>query len=88
MQVKVVDFDIDGNELITEEEFVPSVDEEYEKAKKIHSHILRMEELRKDFEQERLGLIVPDLEEKQAEYISLLQEVRVLQGKQEREVRA
>ena len=53
----------------------------------INKNILRLEELRKDFEQDRLGLVVPNLEVKKQEYIHLLQEVRILQGKEPREVK-
>lgn len=60
--------------------------EEEQKQQALSIKISRMEELRKDFEQDRLGLVVPDLEEKKQEYISLLQEVRALQGKPEREM--
>lgn len=49
--------------------------------------INRMEELRKDFEQERLGFIFDDMEQRKSEYIRLLNEVRVLQGKKPRQLK-
>lgn len=47
---------------------------------------LRLEELRKDIVQELAGLIVENIEDKKVEYRTLLNEVRVLQGKEPREI--
>lgn len=46
----------------------------------------RLTELTKDFVQVQAGLIVPNIEEKKQEFQTLLNEVRVLQGKTEREI--
>ncbi len=67
---------------------LPIVSEESIKACKINEDIHRLEELRKDFEQDRLGLVVPNIEQKKTEYITLLQEVRMLQGKMPRNIKA
>ena len=44
----------------------------------------RLEELNKDFIQYYLGAVIPNIEEKKAEFISLHNELRVLLGKQPR----
>lgn len=53
----------------------------------IEQKISRLEELRKDFEQDRLGLVIPNIESKKSEYVNLLQEVRILQGKTPRNIK-
>lgn len=44
----------------------------------------RLEELTKDFIQEMLGAIIPNIEEKRLEFIELHNELRELQGKEPR----
>lgn len=41
----------------------------------------RLEELNKDFIQSMIGAVIPDIEEKKAEFISLHNELRELEGK-------
>lgn len=48
---------------------------------------MRLEELRKDFEEERQGFFVENIEERKAEYRTLLNEVRELQGKPPKELK-
>lgn len=47
----------------------------------------RLTELTKDFAQVEAGLVIEDLEERKAEFRTLLNEVRVLQGKEPREIK-
>lgn len=44
--------------------------------------VKRLEELRKDIVQDIVGLYMEDIEARKEEYITLLNEVRVLQGKE------
>lgn len=46
--------------------------------------IKRLEELTKDFAQVQAGLIIEDIEDRKVEFQTLLNEVRVLQGKEPR----
>lgn len=46
----------------------------------------RLTELTKDFAQVNAGLIIDNLEERRAEFRTLLNEVRVLQGKEPRQI--
>lgn len=48
--------------------------------------ISRLTELTKDLAQVQAGLVIDDLEERKQEFRTLLNEVRVLQGKQPREI--
>ena len=48
--------------------------------------IVRLTELTKDLAQVEAGLVIDNLEERKAEFRTLLNEVRVLQGKQPREI--
>lgn len=48
------------------------------------SKIKRLEELTKDFAQVQAGLIIDDIEDRKLEFRTLLNEVRVLQGKEPR----
>ncbi len=57
---------------------------EYDKQKSIMEKQKRLAELTKDFAQVEAGLIIDDLEERKQEFRTLLNEVRVLQGKQPR----
>lgn len=59
---------------------------EYDKQKSIMEKQKRLAELTKDFAQVEAGLIIDDLDERKAEFRTLLNEVRVLQGKQPREI--
>ena len=85
MKVKVETIDINGNRIITEEEYEKKEDNEYEKVQQIKQKQQRLAELTKDFAQVQAGLIIDDLEERKQEFRILLNEVRVLQGKQIRE---
>lgn len=46
----------------------------------------RLEELTKDFAQVQAGFIIEDIEERKLEFQTLLNEVRVLQGKEQRQI--
>ena len=59
---------------------------EVERGLAIDTKKVRLEELRKDIVQDVAGLIIPNIEEKKAEYRTILNEVRVLQGKQPRDI--
>lgn len=59
---------------------------EYDKQKSIMEKQKRLAELTKDFAQVEAGLIIDDLDERKQEFRTLLNEVRVLQGKQPREI--
>lgn len=59
---------------------------EYDKQKSIMVKQKRLAELTKDFAQVEAGLIIDDLDERKQEFRTLLNEVRVLQGKQPREI--
>lgn len=59
---------------------------EYDKQKSIVEKQKRLAELTKDFAQVEAGLIIDDLDERKQEFRTLLNEVRVLQGKQPREI--
>ena len=47
----------------------------------------RLAELTKDLAQVQVGLIIDDLEDRKTEFRTLLNEVRMLQGKQPREIK-
>lgn len=57
----------------------------YENQRLMQEKINRLTELTKDFAQVEAGLIVPDIEDKKVEFRTLLNEVRVLQGKTPRD---
>lgn len=57
----------------------------YENQRLIQDKINRLTELTKDFAQVEAGLIIDDLETRKAEFRTLLNEVRVLQGKEPRQ---
>ena len=65
--------------------YVPFTEEQL-KQQQINTKINRLTELTKDFAQVQAGLIITDIEERKAEFRTLLNEVRVLQGKQPREI--
>lgn len=46
----------------------------------------RLEELTKDFAQVQAGLIIDDIEDRKIEFQTLLNEVRILQGKEPRQI--
>ena len=50
----------------------------------LNNKLARLEELTKDFAQIQAGLIIENIEERYAEFRTLLNEVRVLQGKEPR----
>lgn len=52
----------------------------------LDTKIKRLEELTKDFVQVQAGLIIDDIEERKLEFQTLLNEVRVLQGKEPRQI--
>lgn len=60
--------------------YVPYTDEQL-KQRQIRTKIMRLAELTKDLAQAQAGLIIDDLEQRKAEFRTLLNEVRVLQGK-------
>lgn len=57
----------------------------YENQRLMQEKINRLTELTKDFAQVQAGLIIDDLETRKAEFRTLLNEVRVLQGKEPRQ---
>lgn len=65
--------------------YVPFTEEQL-KQQQINTKINRLTELTKDLAQVQAGLIITDIEERKAEFRTLLNEVRVLQGKQPREI--
>ena len=58
----------------------------YENQRLMQEKINRLTELTKDFAQVQAGLIIDDLESRKAEFRTLLNEVRVLQGKLPRQI--
>ena len=84
MKIKVETIDITGERTITEEEHEKQTSKAYENILLINNKQQRLAELTKDFAQVEAGLIIDDLEERKAEFRTLLNEVRVLQGKEPR----
>ena len=66
--------------------YVPFTEEQL-KQQQINTKINRLTELTKDLAQVQAGLIIADIEERKQEFRTLLNEVRVLQGKQAREAK-
>lgn len=66
--------------------YVPFTEEQL-KQQQINTKINRLTELTKDLAQVQAGLIITDIEERKEEFRTLLNEVRVLQGKQAREAK-
>lgn len=87
MKIKVETIDITGKRTITEEEYEKQIDNAYENMLLINNKQQRLAELTKDFAQVEAGLIIDDLDERKQEFRTLLNEVRVLQGKQPRQMR-
>lgn len=73
----------DGTTQIIEDDRQMDISE-YDKQKSIMEKQKRLAELTKDFAQVEAGLIIDDLDERKQEFRTLLNEVRVLQGKQPR----
>ena len=86
MKIKVETIDITGKRTITEEEHEKQINNTYENILLINKKQQRLAELTKDFAQVQAGLIIDDLEERKAEFRTLLNEVRALQGKEPRQI--
>lgn len=86
MKVKVETVDLNGNRTISEEERIVSNTNDYTNSQLIFQKQTRLAELTKDLAQVQAGLIITDIEERKQEFRTLLNEVRVLQGKQPREI--
>ena len=86
MKIKVETIDITGKRTITEEEYEKQINNTYENILLINKKQQRLAELTKDFAQIQAGFIIDDLEERKAEFRTLLNEVRVLQGKEPRQI--
>lgn len=89
MKVEKIDA-LTGNRIVVEESNILSdtaiqIDNDIKKANTIYQKQQRLSELTKDFAQVEAGLIVPDIEDKKVEFRTLLNEVRVLQGKTPRD---
>lgn len=89
MKVEKVDV-LTGNRIIEEEEYNISesavrINNDIKNAQIISMKQQRLAELTKDLAQVQAGLIVPDIEDKKVEFRTLLNEVRVLQGKTPRD---
>lgn len=76
-------FDVENN-CIIDYDNSKEVEEE-KKQTRIAEIKHRLEELNKDFIQSMIGAVIPDIEEKRAEFISLHNELRELEGKEPRE---
>ena len=59
--------------------------EEQKKENQIELILFKLDELTKDFVQEMLGAVIPNIEDKKAEFIELHNELRELEGKAPRE---
>ena len=66
-------------------EHIPT--EEELKQQQISTKLYRLEELTKDFAQIQAGLIIENIEERKLEFQTLLNEVRILQGKDPRQIK-
>ena len=71
---------VDGQVVAVEHE----VTQEELNQQKLSENMLRLTELTKDFAQVQAGLIIDDIENRKLEFRTLLNEVRVLQGKEPR----
>lgn len=65
--------------------YVPYTEDELRQIQ-INKKINRLTELTKDLAQVQAGLVISDIEERKAEFRTLLNEVRVLQGKEPRKI--
>lgn len=80
-------FDVSSGKIDRKQINLPEIDHtEINKINQIQQKTIRLAELTKDFAQVQAGLIIDDLEDRKAEFRTLLNEVRVLQGKQPREI--
>ena len=61
-------------------------DNKVKTASQIEEKKARLEELTKDLAQVQAGLVIDNIEEKKAEFRTLLNEIRVLQGKEPRDI--
>lgn len=52
----------------------------------LQKKIARLNELTKDFAQVQAGFVIPNIEEKKAEFRELLNKVRIIEGKEPRDV--
>ena len=77
----------DGSSTMEERNFEEPQASNYEIYKLIEDKKHRLEELTKDFEQDRIGFVVPNIDERRQEFKTLLNEVRVLMGKEIRELK-
>lgn len=77
----------DGSSTMEERNFEEPQTSNYEIYKLIEDKKHRLEELTKDFEQDRIGFVVPNIDERRQEFKTLLNEVRVLMGKEIRELK-
>ena len=75
MKIKVETIDITGKRTITEEEYEKQINDTYENILLINKKQQRLAELTKDFAQVEAGLIIDDLEERNQEFRTLLNEV-------------
>ena len=84
---EVYDFKTKKTELKTREQSENYLDAYNNTILQIQQKIKRLEELTKDFAQVEAGLQIDDIEERRAEFRTLLNEVRVLQGKEPRQIK-
>ncbi len=78
--------DKNGKTHIEEIEREEIKDNEMKVAMEIEQKKRRLTELTKDFAQVQAGLIIPNLDDKKEEFRNLLNEIRVLEGKEPREI--
>lgn len=92
MKIKVEEVDaLTGIRTLVEEEYVLSetqqkINNDIKKANTIYQKQQRLAELTKDLAQVQAGFIIDDLEQRKEEFRTLLNEVRVLQGKEPRQI--
>ena len=77
-ELKVIDGKLVAVEHVPTEEEITQL--------QLHIKLNRLEELTKDFAQVQAGLIIEDIENRKIEFRTLLNEVRVLQGKEPRQI--
>lgn len=76
------DYFLNGNEIRE----VKLNNEPSEDVKKLSAYKNRLNELTKDFAQVQAGFVIPNIAEKQAEFRELLNKVRVIEGKEPRDI--
>lgn len=92
MKIKVEEVDaLTGIRTLVEEEYVLSetqqkINNDIKKANTIYQKQQRLAELTKDLAQVQAGFIIDDLEQRKEEFRTLLNEIRVLQGKEPRQI--